>query len=277
MTTGALIFAFDNENTKYLDLAAWSAERVKRFLDIPVAVVTNRPKAADSIFDHVIQSDSGDANSKTFDDYGNRASWHNTKRTDAYELTPFEKTLVLDADFVVNSDMLSYYFHADVDFICHKDAFSIDQKDREYLTDYNTFGAHRFPMWWATVMLFRKSNTAAYIFDCMNMVRSNWKHYIDLYNIQSPMYRNDFALSIALGIVSGHTLSVDTFNFPLLTVLPTQRLECNEDEMWIATWEEQGRTKSSSFSGLDFHAMCKRDLGEIVEAHRRARLCDSSS
>ena len=37
MSTGALIFAFDNENTGYLDLAAWSAERVKRFLKIPVA------------------------------------------------------------------------------------------------------------------------------------------------------------------------------------------------------------------------------------------------
>ena len=83
MSTGALIFAFDNENTGYLDLAAWSAERVKRFLKIPVAVVTNRPKAADKIFDYVIESDSGDVNSKTFDDYGNKASWHNAKRTDA--------------------------------------------------------------------------------------------------------------------------------------------------------------------------------------------------
>jgi len=45
MTTGALIFAFDTEHTRYLDMAAYCAERVKDFLDIPVAVVTNNPAA----------------------------------------------------------------------------------------------------------------------------------------------------------------------------------------------------------------------------------------
>lgn len=281
MTTGALIFAFDNENTRYLDLAAWSAERVRRHLKIPVAVVTNCPERADPAFDYVIHTDSGDANSKTFDDYGNQASWHNTRRTDAYALTPFEQTLVLDADFVVNSNVLAGYFDQPADFLCYKNAFSVGQVNNDSLTGYNTFGTHRFPMWWATVMLFRKSNTAAYIFDCMNMIRQNWKHYIDLYGIQSPMYRNDFALSIALGIVSGHTLNVDTFGIPMPTVLPTQRLKQTDadtwPDMWYFEWEDCGRNRSSMIAGLDFHAMCKRDLGEIVEAHRRARLCDTGS
>ena len=277
MTTGALIFAFDNENTRYLDLAAWSAERVRRYLKIPVAVVTNQPEQAGDRFEHVIHADTGDINNKTFDDYGNRASWHNTRRTDAYELTPFEQTLVLDADFVINSDMLYWYFDHSADFLCYKDAFSVGQVKDNCLDEYNTFGTHRFPMWWATVMLFRKSNTAAYIFDCMNMIRQNWKHYIDLYGIQSPIYRNDFALSIALGIVSGHTLKVDTFGVPMPTVLPTQRLTQTDPEMWHFEWDDNGRRRSSAIAGLDFHAMCKQDLGDIVEAHRRARLCDRSS
>lgn len=277
MKTGALIFAFDNENTRYLDLAAWNAERIKRFLKVPVAVVTNCPQSADVVFDYVIETDSGDANTKYFDDYNNRVSWHNARRTNAYDLTPFDQTLVLDADFVVNSDTLGYYFHADVDFLCYKDAFSVGQKNKENLVDHNTFGAHRFPMWWATVMLFRKSNTAAYIFDCMNMIRQNWKHYMDLYNISSPTYRNDFALSIALGIVSGHTLSVDTFGMNLATVMPTHKLSRLDNEMWSVQWEEAGKLHNSAFAGIDFHAMCKRDLGEIVENDRRARLCDTGS
>lgn len=277
MNNGALIFAFDNENTRYLDLAAWSAERIKRHLKVPVAVVTNCPESADSVFDHVIKSDSGDTNSKMFEDYGNSASWHNARRTDAYALTPFEKTLVLDADYVVNNDFLSYYFCVDTDFVCYKDAFSVNQPGDEQLDEYNTFGTHQFPMWWATVMLFRKSNTAAYIFDCMNMIRQNWKHYIDLYGIQSPIYRNDFALSIAIGIVSGHTLKVDTFDVPMATVMPSQRIKQLGDDYWQFTWQHDGREKTAALGGFDFHAMCKRDLGEIVEAHRRARLCDRSS
>ena len=46
MTTGALIFAFDNEQTDYVAMAGWSAENIHRHLDIPVAVVTNAPDRA---------------------------------------------------------------------------------------------------------------------------------------------------------------------------------------------------------------------------------------
>ena len=40
MTRGALIFAFNNEKTDYVAMARWSAERIRRHLDIPVAIVT---------------------------------------------------------------------------------------------------------------------------------------------------------------------------------------------------------------------------------------------
>ena len=182
MNTGALLFAFNNENTDYLELAAWSAKRIKKYLGIPVAVVTNEPTKADPIFDHIIYTDTGEANARMFEDYNSKtASWHNVRRTDAYELTPFDQTLVLDADYVVNSSMLAQYFNYSSDFMCYKDSFSMDQEADEFLTEYNSFGTHKFPMWWATVMLFKKSNTAAYIFDAMNMIRQNWNHYLELY------------------------------------------------------------------------------------------------
>lgn len=278
MKTGALIFAFDNEHTKYLDMAAWTAERVHRHLNIPVSVVTNCPKQASALFDCVIETDSGDANQKFFQDHNNQlASWHNSRRTDAYALTPYDQTLVLDADYVINSAILATYFDAPADFLCYKDAFHVGQKDGEFMTDHNSFGRYNFPMWWATVMLFRKSSVSSYIFDCMNMVRENWKHYMNLYNIPNGIYRNDFALSIALGLVSGHTLAVDVFKESLPTVLPTQRLIQLDQDMWSFEWQQGQRMKSSSVAGLDFHAMCKRDLGEIIAAYRRTRLCDTSS
>ena len=55
MTRGALIFAFNNEQTDYLEMAAWSAENIRRHLNIPVAVVTDRPDAdSDRRFDQVL-------------------------------------------------------------------------------------------------------------------------------------------------------------------------------------------------------------------------------
>lgn len=268
MKTGALIFAYDNEHTDYVQMAAWCAARVKQHLDIPVALVTNQPHRATSIFDHVIETDSGNVNRKMFEDHDwQMASWHNTRRTDAYALTPFDQTLVLDADFVINSDFLRHTFATAPDFLCYKDAFSVGQQNSEYLTDYNSFGQYHFPMWWATVMLFRKSTMSSYIFDTMHMVKQNWAHYLDLYNIKSSIYRNDFALSIALGLVSGHTLSVDQFVGALPTVLPSQRLQQLDTNMWQIEWQEDSRTKTVSIAGLDFHAMCKRDLGAIVAGH----------
>ena len=41
MTTGVLIFAFNNEHIDYLAMANWSAQNIRRHLNLPVAVVTN--------------------------------------------------------------------------------------------------------------------------------------------------------------------------------------------------------------------------------------------
>jgi hypothetical protein len=275
MTTGALIFAFDTEHTRYLDMAAWCAERVKKFLNIPVAVVTNNPAAEDeTVFDCVIYADPLGTNSRWFGDLQKHLTWHNGNRVDAYNLSPWEQTLVLDADFVVNSEQLTRVLHSPQDFMCFRSAYNLARPEEEFL---NTFGTYRFPMYWATVMMFRRSNTAQYIFDAMQMVRENWRHYRDLYHIAQPTYRNDYALSIALGIVSGHTLKVDSIPWGMPSVVPESKLLFSDPFWSIGYQDEQGRDKTVALAGLDFHAMGKRDLGEIVETHRRARLSNTST
>jgi len=127
-------------------------------------------------------------------------------------------------------------------------------------------------------MMFRRSNTAQYIFDCMNMVRDNWQHYRDLYGIQKATYRNDFALSIAIGIVSGHTFKVEEIPWPLASVLPSTKLEkLNQDHYRLEYKNANSKSYQISFGSYSFHAMGKRYLGDIVETDRRARLLDSST
>jgi len=273
MTTGALIFAFDTEHTRYLDMAAWCADRVRQFLDIPVAVVTNNPAAGnEAVFDHVIYTDPLGTNSRWFGDLEQHVTWHNGNRVDAYNLSPWDQTLVLDADFVINSEDLKAVLGSQQEFMCFRSAFNLARPEEEFL---NTFGKYQYPMYWATVMMFRKSNTAQYIFDAMQMIRENWKHYRDLYHIAQSAYRNDYALSIALGIVSGQTLKVDAIPWAMPSIVPESKLTLENDTFWNIEYEDaQGKLKTVSIVGLDFHAMGKRDLGAIVETHRRARLCD---
>ena len=272
--TGALIFAFDTEHTNYVNMAAWAAERVKKWLNIPVAVVTNTPDAAkQSVFDRVIVADPLGANSRWFGDLQAHVTWHNGNRVNAYELTPWQQTLVLDADYVVNSDQLQAVLDSPHDFLCFKTAFDLAKPDQPFIP---TFGRYQFPMYWATVMMFRKSNTAQYIFEAMQMIRQHWTHYRDLYHISEHTYRNDFALSIALAIVSGQTLKVDAIPWSMASVLPEHHLTCQEDFWTIEYKNEQGKSRTVSVVGQDFHAMGKQDLGAIVESHRISRLSNSS-
>jgi hypothetical protein len=263
MTTGALIFAFNNERTDYIAMAAWSADRIRRHLDIPVAVITDcTDQSRLAKFDRVILASPASGGTRYFDDYKDTITWYNASRTDAYHLTPWNQTLLLDADYVVCGDELKNLFDMPQDFMCHRLAWDITSQD--YFEGLNYFGQHKMPMWWATVMMFRKSNMAQYIFDCMAMVKNNWKHYKDLYHITSSQYRNDHALSIALGIVSGHTLKVDDIPWMLASVLPEHRITQIDEDHFEINYQDQGKMKRMNWHSMDFHAMGKKHLGDII-------------
>lgn len=268
MTTGALIFAFNNEHTDYVKMAAWSAANIHRHLAIPVAVVTDAPEQACrySSIDQVIAAPAASGGTRWFEDYAATVTWHNAGRVDAYHLSPWDRTLVLDADYVVCSATLKTLLTADTDFLCHKNAW--DTKNGQPLDGLNTFGRYHIPMWWATVMMFRKSNTAQYIFDSMKMVRNNWQHYQDLYHIDRPTYRNDFALSIALGIVSGHTGHIDEIPWDLASVLPDTKItQLDEDYFALEYVDPDNITRTVGISATDFHAMGKAHLEKIIASH----------
>ena len=270
--TGALIFAFDNEQIDYVKMAAWCAHNVKRHLKIPVAVVTDSKRAENCpIFDQVIYTEAKDAdNSRYFKDYETHVNWKNTNRIDAYSLTPWEQTLVLDSDYIISSSSLMGLFKAKQEFLCFKRSLTMTSMSKVSDT---TFGDYNFPMWWATVMLFRKGPTAEYIFDSMNMIRDNWNHYRDLYGIRQTTYRNDYALSIALGIVSGHTLKVDNIPSALLNVPPEAHLTKTGPDLYELEYvDENNKTVKIGWAGTDVHAMGKKDLGEIIDADIRAGL-----
>ena len=195
-------------------------------------------------------------------------SWHNAGRTDAYNLSPWDQTLVLDSDYVVCGDQLQRVLDAPQDFLAHRTAFNVARPDQPFL---DTFGRNRFPMWWATVMMFKKSPTAEYIFDSMTMIKQNYQHYRNLYGISEHNYRNDYALSIALGLVSGHTLRVDSIPWPMVSVLPDTELSitpAGDTELWQMKYKDTGgKLKTIGLAGQDFHAMGKHQLEKVIEAH----------
>lgn len=265
MTTGALIFAYNNEQIDYLSMARWSARNIQRHLNIPTAIVTNKP-FDESDYEQCILVDSTGDNKRYFSDVGT-VEWHNKNRMDAYNLSPWsDRTLVLDADYVVASNQLQTILECDQDFVCHRTAY--DVTGLQSFDDLNVFGQYRMPMWWATVMMFRRSKKAETIFDCMTMVRDNWKHYRNLYANPNATYRNDHALSIALNIENGHTLVTTDIPWGLASLTPDHKLsQVDTDSYKVEFTNAEKKPKWIEIKNQDFHAMGKRSLGDIIASN----------
>jgi hypothetical protein len=247
MTVGALIFARNNEQIDYVAMAKWSAKNIARHLGIPTHIVTEDSELSN--------------NSRHFTDVGT-VTWHNMNRMDAYRLTPWDRTLVLDADYVVASNQLACVLESDQDFLAHRWAYDITGCNN--FEGLNYFGNNKMPMWWATVMMFRKSRHVELIFDSMQMIRDNWTHYRNLYKNTNATYRNDHALSIALGIVNGHTLNHAGIPWALASLTPEHQLtQLDQDRYRVDFINTENKSRWITLT-QDFHAMGKQQLGAIV-------------
>ena len=266
MTTGALIFAFDNESTDYVAMASWSARNIRRWLNIPTAIVTDANPRDQRLsgFDQVIPATASAGGIRWFEDYQATVTWHNAGRTDAYTLSPWDQTLVLDADYVVASSQLKTVLDSDQEFLAHVSAYDITGVDN--FSGLNEYGEYHMPMSWATVMMFRRSTHAELIFDCMRMIRDNWRHYKDLYQIVSSTYRNDHALSIALNIVNGQTLEYPSIPWALASVTPEHTVTRTSKDCYRIDYQDQHkRPRWTTIRNQDFHAMGKQHLEKIIE------------
>jgi hypothetical protein len=60
-------------------------------------------------------------------------------------------------------------------------------------------------MLWATVIIFKKTDRAKRIFDTVKYVKQYYQHFCDLYRVDFRNFRNDYAFSVAVNQVNGHT------------------------------------------------------------------------
>lgn len=267
MKRGIVIFAYNSSDIDYQAMARWSASRILRHLNLPTTLITNSVPEYASEFDDVIITDADVGGNRFFSDLGQNVTWYNGNRMEVYNLSPYNETLILDADYVVCSDQLLQLFNDPNPFIATRWAY--DVTSTRTFDDLNYFGRVRMPMAWATVMRFNRSLTSKLIFDSMAMVRENWQHYRHLYGINKTTYRNDHALSIALNIVHGYQANWPSIPWPLASVVPEHKLEqISEDKFKISYITSNNSCKHITIAGQDFHAMGKKHLGEIIANQR---------
>lgn len=264
MNTGALVYAFDGD-IQYTKIAAECAKRVKTHLGLPTTLVTDNANTIEpGVFEDVKlvrRPDSG--GKRNWADGNVTTSWVNSRRCLALKHTPYDRTLLLDADYLVESDYLLNFINASGDFYAHNTRRYINEP-----TSYvETFGLGRTPMWWATVCIFSKTQFVQDVFDIWRMVEDNYQHYANLLRFSPHPFRNDYALSIALMLANGNIQpSQCAIPVPLLNVPDSCEIE--QLDKWTLTYSvldhNQLKPKKITVEQQDLHIMGKFNLQRIL-------------
>jgi hypothetical protein len=209
MTKGVLLFALNNSEINYIKMAEDAAKRIHKFLNVPVSVITDSDSAKqiaeESLFDNVIVVEPEAYHLKRFHDGDKiaKSHWKNSHRNSSFDLSPYDETLVVDVDYVVNSDVLSYCWNQPHDFLIYKKAFDLGQ--RKDVSNFTHISDYSIPFYWATVFYFRKTDQVEQFFALVSHVKAHWRYYKFLFQIQSSSFRNDFAFSVAIHIMNGYS------------------------------------------------------------------------
>ncbi len=251
---GVLLFAFNNETLDYYKMAVFTAKRVNKFLNLPVTVITDEKSITDNTysFDKTIFVQAQTDNKK-----GNQ-TWINKGRYQAYDLSPYDETIVLDTDYIVNSQTLLKPFELYDDFMCHKNtSFIMDNKPQELI-------GKMLQTLWATVLYFKKTQRTKYIFECMKMIQYNYAHYVQLYNVPSLLYRNDYSLTIANKIVNGHLENQQDYIPWNLNHVDKGLYVSQVDDTIYKIFKQNKRTEYVIIKDTDFHMLDKNNFMRIV-------------
>jgi hypothetical protein len=207
---GIVIYAY-NSKFDYVNMAEIAAKQAKKYLNLPVTLITDS-QVTSTIFDSVIiEPLTIESTVRSFplpNGESIESKWHNTNRMSVYDLSPYEKTLLIDADYLMFNDSLKHIFNTNSEFACFSEINDLAEEKVNQIEF--RLSEITIPMYWATVVYFTKNEFAKSVFDFMQYIRDNWDYYSNLYNFSPDLYRNDFTLSIALQTLSGY--GINNFN-----------------------------------------------------------------
>jgi len=266
MKRGVLLFAFNSPKFNYYSMAEATAKRINHFLNLPVTVVTDIdsvPNNPTYSFDKTILT-VPDKNNKR--DWG---MWINKGRYQAFEFSPYDETILLDTDYMVNSPTLLKTFELPTDFCCHNSTSYL-----MYPTaGQEAFNFNSFDLSWATVINFKRTKRAEQIFDCMEMVQKNFNHYGAIYGFIANTFRNDYALTIGLQLVNGHmTCASDVIPWNLIHIGKNTNMYANNSTelntsytVLLDNWKRGKISKEYiTLVDTDFHVMNKQNFLDLI-------------
>ena len=195
---GIVAFANNTAQVDYVKIAEQTLKVAGYVLGLPYTIISDtKPNIENTRYDI---------------DTGEFISWRNTNRYQVYEQSPYDETLVVDADYLILDQNLLKIFAQPWDYLLQRHTTALTQ---EFPT---VMGPNSLPFVWGTVFAFRKTPRAKLFFDLVGRVQNNYGYYRSLFNMQERNYRNDYAFAVADILLNGYSVATTTIPGAMITV-----------------------------------------------------------
>jgi hypothetical protein len=163
---------------------------------------------------------------------------------------------------MVNSGNLNRVFELPTDFASFRNCCYLMENHKP-----ERIGKFGFETMWATVMRFKKTQRTEDIFSMIKMIQDNYDHYSEIHNFVPYMYRNDYALTLALRTVNGHIERYEDYiPWNLLHAgLRTKVTRLSDTEYDLQRTDENQRPRIITVKNCDFHMLDKSNFMEIAQ------------
>ena len=275
MKKGILIYAHNSRAVDYALMSVISGGLAKKYLNVPASLVTDPStvewmreskilEKATAVFENliVVNRPQTDNTRKLSDGESSEVvPFLNSNRSSAWDITPYDRTLLIDSDFLIFSNRLSEYWDVDADVMIGESINDICNNNRlgyhdRYISDVGV------KLYWATTVMFTKNQTGKLFFDTVNLVKENYEYYADVFRFDSRQFRNDIAFSIAKHILDGYEETPYSNLPPVLTLLDRDILySVDKNKLTLLTSPQlDSNFCAASITGLDIHVMNKQSI-----------------
>ena len=276
---GILIIAKNNAQIDYIKQAHFLAKRIKEYLNLPTSIITDSVEYLHetytdykTVFDQVIEVPYTSApSSKRYYDGTNvykQLEFKNDLRTSAYDLTPYDETLMLDSDYIVSNSLFKHCFTQDHDFLIYKDAHDLSgyRNDPQFVHISDT----SVDFYWATCVFFRKTETNKIFFELTKHIQENWQHYNSIFQINKHTFRNDWVFSIAVHIMNGYQRGDFSHTLPGKLYFTSDKDICweiKDDQFLFLIQKEKflGEYTPLKVKGSSVHVINKFSLNRVID------------
>jgi hypothetical protein len=275
MNNGVLIFAHNSDKLDYGLLSTISGALAKKNLSVPVSLVTdsytiqwmqssNYYDLATKTFDKIIEIEKPVAtNFRNLHDGKEfqQVPFINSTRASAWDVTPYERTLLIDSDYFICSNNLSNYWNLPESLLVSKAIADVGE-NRTRILD-KRIADTGIDMVWATSVMFTKNLETQIFFQMVEFVRNNYRFYADLFRFDHRQYRNDIAFSVALHILNGFETSFVNYLPSVLSTFDKDILLSAKDGNMLFMLDQSNtgmEPYAVSIKNVDLHIMNKQSI-----------------